>query len=234
MSLGNEAFLWEVISEIIPGTRWWGEEGRARTRARPVSKDQVAGTRVAFSKTGGVWIFSTVTGSCLLGLASVGTFPKSKTCLKWLCWGGWSSELILLTDLWVWRSTASLDGALHSEEAGKCILSGSRPTFMTHLHVDWQIIVLHLPGSLSQNQPWASSSCTVVMVTITSPRPPPSSPSSFLMSYLCSMYIQCVIRSCEALLEVYSTIWKDPGEGNGNPLQYSYLENPMTEEPGGL
>ena len=25
-----------------------------------------------------------------------------------------------------------------------------------------------------------------------------------------------------------------PGEGNGNPLQYSYLENPMTEEPGGL
>ena len=27
-----------------------------------------------------------------------------------------------------------------------------------------------------------------------------------------------------------------PGEGNGNPLQYSCLENPMdrTEEPGGL
>jgi len=24
------------------------------------------------------------------------------------------------------------------------------------------------------------------------------------------------------------------GEGNGNPLQYSCLENPMTEEPGGL
>ena len=25
-----------------------------------------------------------------------------------------------------------------------------------------------------------------------------------------------------------------PGEGNGNPLQYSYLGNPMVEEPGGL
>ena len=25
-----------------------------------------------------------------------------------------------------------------------------------------------------------------------------------------------------------------PGEGNGNPLQYSCLENSMTEEPGGL
>ena len=25
-----------------------------------------------------------------------------------------------------------------------------------------------------------------------------------------------------------------PGEGNGSPLQYSCLENPMTEEPGGL
>ena len=25
-----------------------------------------------------------------------------------------------------------------------------------------------------------------------------------------------------------------PGEGHGNPLQHSCLENPMTEEPGGL
>ena len=25
-----------------------------------------------------------------------------------------------------------------------------------------------------------------------------------------------------------------PGEGNGNPLQYSCLENPMDKEPGGL
>ena len=25
-----------------------------------------------------------------------------------------------------------------------------------------------------------------------------------------------------------------PGEGNGNPLQYSCLENPWTEEPGSL
>ena len=26
---------------------------------------------------------------------------------------------------------------------------------------------------------------------------------------------------------------KSPGEGNGNPLQYSFLKNPWTEEPGG-
>ena len=27
---------------------------------------------------------------------------------------------------------------------------------------------------------------------------------------------------------------KSPGEGNGNPLQYSCLENPMDREPGRL
>ena len=27
---------------------------------------------------------------------------------------------------------------------------------------------------------------------------------------------------------------RSPGEGNGNPLQYSCLEIPRTEEPGGL
>ena len=27
---------------------------------------------------------------------------------------------------------------------------------------------------------------------------------------------------------------RSPGEGNGNPVQYSCLENPMDEEPGGL
>ena len=27
---------------------------------------------------------------------------------------------------------------------------------------------------------------------------------------------------------------RSPGEGNGYPLQYSSLENPWTEEPGGL
>ena len=27
---------------------------------------------------------------------------------------------------------------------------------------------------------------------------------------------------------------RSPGKGNGNPLQYSCLENPWTEEPGGL
>ena len=27
---------------------------------------------------------------------------------------------------------------------------------------------------------------------------------------------------------------RSPGEGNGNPVQYSCLENPMDEDPGGL
>ena len=27
---------------------------------------------------------------------------------------------------------------------------------------------------------------------------------------------------------------RSPGEGNGNILQYSYLEKPLSEEPGGL
>ena len=35
--------------------------------------------------------------------------------------------------------------------------------------------------------------------------------------------------------QVPSLDWEDPlGGGNGNPLQYSCLEHPMTEEPGGL
>ena len=28
-------------------------------------------------------------------------------------------------------------------------------------------------------------------------------------------------------------VGRSPGEGNGNPLQYPCLENPMEEEPGG-
>ena len=30
--------------------------------------------------------------------------------------------------------------------------------------------------------------------------------------------------------QVQSLGWKDPGEGNGNPLQYSFLENSMDRE----
>ena len=34
---------------------------------------------------------------------------------------------------------------------------------------------------------------------------------------------------------VQSLGWgRSPGEGNGSPLQYSYQENPMDEEPGRL
>ena len=32
----------------------------------------------------------------------------------------------------------------------------------------------------------------------------------------------------------YPESGRSPGEGNGNPLQYSWLKKPMTEEPGGL
>lgn len=41
------------------------------TRAEPVSKERVAGTRAAFGKTGDVWIDNVVTDSCFLGLTSV-------------------------------------------------------------------------------------------------------------------------------------------------------------------
>ena len=39
---------------------------------------------------------------------------------------------------------------------------------------------------------------------------------------------------CFAFLVTIPGSGRSPGEGNGNPLQYSCLENPMTEEPGGL
>ena len=32
----------------------------------------------------------------------------------------------------------------------------------------------------------------------------------------------------------YPWVWKIPGEGNGNPLQYSCLKNSIAEEPGKL
>ena len=33
---------------------------------------------------------------------------------------------------------------------------------------------------------------------------------------------------------IYGKIFMTSGEGNGTPLQYSCLENPWMEEPGGL
>ena len=35
-------------------------------------------------------------------------------------------------------------------------------------------------------------------------------------------------------LDLIPELGKSPGGGHGNPFQYSCLENPMTEEPGGL
>ena len=35
-------------------------------------------------------------------------------------------------------------------------------------------------------------------------------------------------------LDSISGLGRSPGEGNGNSLQYSCLENPMEEEPGRL
>ena len=42
----------------------------------------------------------------------------------------------------------------------------------------------------------------------------------------------CPLHHCLKWLIIYST--HSLGEGNGNPLQYSCLENPVEEEPGGL
>ena len=35
-------------------------------------------------------------------------------------------------------------------------------------------------------------------------------------------------------MSLISGLERTPGEGNGHPLQYSCLGNPMAEEPGGL
>ena len=40
--------------------------------------------------------------------------------------------------------------------------------------------------------------------------------------------------ACNAGDQVRSLGREDPGEGNGYPLQHSYLRSPWTEEPGGL
>ena len=38
----------------------------------------------------------------------------------------------------------------------------------------------------------------------------------------------------QSVIWVYGRVWWQPGEGNGTPLQYCCLENPMREEPGRL
>ena len=35
-------------------------------------------------------------------------------------------------------------------------------------------------------------------------------------------------------MDLIPGLGRSPGEGNGNPFQDSYLENPMTEQPGRL
>ena len=42
------------------------------------------------------------------------------------------------------------------------------------------------------------------------------------------------LTEAEEIKKRWQEYTEDPGEGNGNPLQYSCLENPWTEEPGGL
>ena len=54
------------------------------------------------------------------------------------------------------------------------------------------------------------------------------SKATSLISYLFSTLVPTV----NPVLRLPLTSF--PGEGNGNPLQYSCLENPWTEEPGGL
>ena len=44
----------------------------------------------------------------------------------------------------------------------------------------------------------------------------------------------CQCRRCKRLEFSIPELGRSPGVGNGNPLQCFYLENSMTEEPGGL
>ena len=60
----------------------------------------------------------------------------------------------------------------------------------------------------------------------------------------CLLYIDYILESCPIYLKdvlllkmstfKWTTVNMSVGEGNGNPPQYSCLENPRTEEPGGL
>ena len=44
----------------------------------------------------------------------------------------------------------------------------------------------------------------------------------------------CFVMAINNLANVYSVPSTCDGEGNGTSLQYSFLENPMMEEPGRL
>ena len=45
-----------------------------------------------------------------------------------------------------------------------------------------------------------------------------------------------MVKNQPAVQEIWvlSLGWEDPGEGNGYPLKYSYLENSTTDNPGEL
>ena len=45
-----------------------------------------------------------------------------------------------------------------------------------------------------------------------------------------------MVKNPPAVQEIWvlSLGWEDPGEGNGYPLKYSYLENSTTDNPGEL
>ena len=60
-----------------------------------------------------------------------------------------------------------------------------------------------------------------------------------IVSYCCEHSCTCIlVHLCAGFLESKrQNCWvleENTGEGNGNPLQYSCLENPWTEEPGRL
>ena len=46
---------------------------------------------------------------------------------------------------------------------------------------------------------------------------------------LCIFYLDSMVFYCEfwEFLCIWTVLWRPTGEGNGNPLQYSCLENPM-------
>ena len=55
---------------------------------------------------------------------------------------------------------------------------------------------------------------------------------ALIMLFTTQWTLEHTCVSCRSIYKQYYTT--RAGEGNGNPLQYSYLENPWTEEPGGL
>ena len=101
-----------------------------------------------------------------------------------------------------------------------CFCFDSISSFFVELFLHWSPVVFWTPSNLE------SSSLSVLAIFF------PFHTVLMGEGFLCSSVSK--VSACNAGgLGLIPRSGRSPGEGNGNPLQYSCLENP-TEEPGGL